>query len=795
MYRTLTTGFGLMTPQTTLVPRQKYDVIHYVRETYLRPHNPGQYTRVDRAYLDRLPKGTSRGPEPAAGEPWSAMDYGPSMMGTFEVGSDGRNFAYKGIAVRLDPGPGGVAKGACWALYDHDTMRLAAAWTGKGFIDWNGIHFNGRHQVHPRLVGKVHLATPTGPGWADPESGSFADPRLLGRDGRRYGPLPRKWAHYRGVYHHGGQVVVSYTVGSAEVLDSPGREVDSMRNDAVVFTRTLRIGPAKHALVARLARAGVAAVLVAGGLATLREKDGYLLLDVPPRPRALTVKVLLAEGSRDALARYAKRSPAPVALEQLVKGGPPRWPRLLRTKFVRGDESGPFAVDEMVLPEKNPSSARLRLTGLDFLPDGKGLAVCTWDGDVWLVRGVEKPSGELTWQRIATGLFQPLGLKVVGGRIFLTCRDQIAILRDLNGDGETDFYENFNNDHQVTEHFHEFAMGLQTDAAGNFYYAKSACHAKRAVVPHHGTLLRVSKDGARTDIVATGFRAANGVCVNGDVTFFVTDQEGHWTPKNRINLVREGGFYGNMWGYHDVTDASDRAMRQPLCWITNRFDRSPGELLWVESPKWPALKGSLLNFSYGMGKVFLVPHEKVGSEVQGGMCELPLPVFPTGVMRGRFHPGDGHLYTCGMYAWAGNQQQPGGLYRVRATGKPVYLPVGLSARRGGLVLTFTGKLDAREASQVGNYLVRVWSLRRTANYGSPHVGEKALAVKRASLQSDGKTLVLHLPELKPTWCMEVAYALRSASGEPVVGVIHNTVHALGEPGIDRGFSRASSLPE
>ncbi len=48
------------------------------------------------------------------------------------------------------------------------------------------------------------------------------------------------------------------------------------------------------------------------------------------------------------------------------------------------------------------------------------------------------------------------------------------LLHDLNGDGETDFYECFNNDHQVTEHFHEFAMGLQTDAEGNFYYAKAA---------------------------------------------------------------------------------------------------------------------------------------------------------------------------------------------------------------------------------------------------------------------------------------------------------------------------------
>ena len=86
-------------------------------------------------------------------------------------------------------------------------------------------------------------------------------------------------------------------------------------------------------------------------------------------------------------------------------------------------------------------------------------------------------------------------------------------------------------------------------------------------------------------------------------------------------------------------------MKQPLCWITNEFDRSPAELLWVTTDKWGPLKGSLLNTSYGMGKIFVVPHETVSGQAQGGMSALPLPPFPTGIMRGRFHPTDGQLYT------------------------------------------------------------------------------------------------------------------------------------------------------
>jgi hypothetical protein len=380
-------------------------------------------------------------------------------------------------------------------------------------------------------------------------------------------------------------------------------------------------------------------------------------------------------------------------------------------------------------------------------------------------------------------MFQPLGLKIVKEKIHVICRDQLTVLHDLNGDGEIDFYECLNNDHQVTEHFHEFAMGLQTDADGNFYYAKSGCHGKAAVVPHHGTLLRISPDGSRTDILANGFRAANGVCLNPDGSFVVTDQEGFWNPKNRINWVTlnpdgRPNFYGNMLGYHDVTDTSDEAMIPPLCWITNAFDRSPAELLWVTSDRWGPLQGSLLNLSYGYGKVFLVPHEQVGDRMQGGMIELPIPAFPTGVMRGRFHPQDGQLYLCGMFAWAGNATQPGGLYRLRATGRLLHLPVELHATRSGLTLTFTEPLDPA-ALDVKNLQVKTWSLKRTANYGSKHFDERTATIRGTTLSADAKTLTIDIADLRPTWCMEIVYSLRSATGAPVQGTIHNTIHTVG----------------
>src|ERR1019366_8509378 len=116
---------------------------------------------------------------------------------------------------------------------------------------------------------------------------------------------------------------------------------------------------------------------------------------------------------------------------------------------------GPFASDLLTPPEANPWACRFRLSGLDFFDGGHRAAVCSWDGDVWVVDGVDGPKAPLAGRRVAAGLFQPLGLKIVAGQIFVTCRDQIAVLRDRNGDGETDLGEGFNSDHQVTAHFLE----------------------------------------------------------------------------------------------------------------------------------------------------------------------------------------------------------------------------------------------------------------------------------------------------------------------------------------------------
>jgi cytochrome c5 len=777
IYKTLRDGFGQMPAWPSLTPQRRYDVIHYLREEFLKRHNSTTYFPITSNYLASLPQRTSDGPatrevSTPRTAPYLRMDFGATLNWTYQI-SPG-NLAMKGIAIRLDHGPGGISKGRHWVVYDHDTMRLAAGWSGDKFIDWRGIAFDGSHGTHSSIAGDITFALPPGPGWANPKDGTFTDPRPRGADGKPYGPLPREWLRYQGMFQHDGIVALRYSVGSAEIIESPSILTNS---ESVAFTRRLNIASSRDDLHLRIAPAGTEIHVESDKAVRIHERDGLQVLQIPAAETP--AKIVIALSSSKKLLNDLKPWLRPEDLTPLLKGGAPKWNLEIQTTIQSGSDQRPFTVETLSLPpdEVNPWKSWMRLSGFDFFPGGDTAAVCTWLGEVWLVRGVGKDE-HLRWKRIAAGLFQPLGLKIVDDKILVSCRDQIVRLHDFNADEEIDFYENFNSDHQVTEHFHEFAMGLQTDRAGNFYYAKSARHALPPIVPHHGTLLRVAKDGSRTDIVASGFRAANGVCVNDDGTFFVTDQEGHWIPKNRINHVIPGRFYGNMWSYLHPESSADSAMEQPLVWITNEMDRSPGELVRVTSDRWGALKGALLNLSYGTGRIFVVPHETIGGQAQGGVVRLPIPDLPTGVMRGRFHEKNGALYACGMVAWASNKTQDGGFYRVRPTANPAYLPIQLHAWSHGMELTFTEPLNTEHAQRAENYTVRTWDLKRSENYGSKHLNEKQLQVTSAALLSDRKTVRLELAGFKPTWCMEIRCKLLSRNGELVDRVIHNTVHTI-----------------
>ena len=767
---------------------------------------------------------------------YEKMNYGPYLTATYEVSPD--NFAYKGIAIRLDEGEGGLVKGNTFIVYDTDLLRTAGAWTGEGFVNWTNIAFDGSHTTHMSVVGDLMFTTPKAPGWAN-SNNSFEDPRMLGLDKKPYGPLPRDWAHWKGLYVNEDKVILSYTVGGTKILEMPSLEKLG-QHSAIV--RTLNISPSEHDLILEVASSdsgnieehsigsdqgsnsfGKSFVALQGqskdnslSIAYSTNVEGirwilegsHVRIKIPGSSTRTDIKIIFFNASDSQIKKLAVsglESSDPLDLSNFTSGGPASWDQELTTVAKLGSNDAPITWDYITAPMDNPWNSYLRFGGFDYFEDPSKAAVCTWQGDVWIVEGLGTSLGTLKWKRIATGLFQPLGLKIIDEDIYVTCRDQITVLRDLNNDGETDFYENFNNDHQVTEHFHEFAMDLQVDDDGNLYYAKGARHAKEALVPQHGTIMRVSKDGQESEIVASGFRAPNGVLLNDDGSFISSDQEGHWNPKNKINWIKRYGFYGAMGAYHSP-DQNANDFELPICWIHNKVDRSPSEQLWVKNESWGPLDGSLLSLSYGYGKVFNVLHEDVGAIKQGGIVQVPMKEFPTGVMRGRFHPNDNGLYVCGLFGWSSNKTFPGGFYRIRTTGKPLHIATKLNAVETGVLIGFSNPLDPETAENPQSYNIERWNYRRTPNYGSQDYrvsdgrkGHDKLYATEVLLSDDGKSVFLKIPDMKPAMQMEIKYNIKSKDGEWISQFIHHTIHVLGDPNklSSNGFNieDLASLPE
>jgi len=702
------------------------------------------------------------------------MDYGPAMGCSLVIDKE---YVLRAHLVRLN------AEKQTYVCYDLETLRVAAAWSG-GFIDFNGVIFNGSHHAQPKPKGTILFTNKVGPGWA--KGGSFEDPRLAnkatynlppgGNEMTREGqPMPADWIKFNGHYMHGQQIVLAYTVNGVKVLEAPQTGAD-----ANVLLRTIQIQPTESEQRVYVAAAGIKVVLTkpAPGVELATEGDAQII-KIAAGKEARTFAVAIGDGA----------APAPIeSLDALTKGGPLRWAETLTTQGTIGKPNGAYALETITAPETNPWNSWLRFGGFDFFPDGKTAAICTWSGDVWIVGGIDEKLEKVTWKRFATGLQEPLGLKIVDGKIYLTCRNQLTRLHDLNGDGEADFYENFNSDIHLTRHFHEFALDLQTDAAGNFYFAKGATPGRGGPnfdlwSIHNGAFARVSKDGTKFDVVARGLRAPNGIGIGPNGEMVTGDNQGSWVPVCPINRIRPGGFVGIPDGVPG--DVKPVKRDNPIIWIPFNVDNSSGAQVWVPDDRWGPFKGHMLHLSYGKCSLFHTMTQQVGDELQGAIAKFPF-TFASGSMRARFNAVDGQLYVCGLKGWQTTAITDGIFQRARYVGGTVQMPYAFEVTKTGLNITFTSSLDKASAEDIANYGTEQFNIIWAKTYGTPEMsvadpakkGRDPVEIKSAKLSADGRTVTLEIPGIKPVHCMVTKIRIKAADGSAVTTEICNTINAV-----------------
>jgi glucose/arabinose dehydrogenase len=752
----------------------------------------------------------------------TSMHYGPILSCSLEApkgetgfsapkpgagGNANPSVAMKAVIVKLGEHDEG------YVAFDTDLMRMAAGWSG-GFVDFkytNIGNYKGDKTGAEVISGDIKFRTPELPGWS--ASAEATDPRP-----RKGGPLPADRGHYRGFYLHGNTAIFIYDALGRHTLESP--ELAKF-NETPVFVRHFTVGPAQKGSMVLAAGSNDGA----NGWTARRQIQGGVGLAMPIKKRENGVQIVAVIGDAPGLAFVPGNSSDPVRvsvpastkpfsfdiaildvatqeeatkylaswskpkdLAPLCKGGPQRWPQTITATGTISGDSDAYVVDTIPVPENNEWSSWMRISGFDFFPDGRA-AVCTFNGDVWIVSGIDEKLDKVTWKRYAAGLYEPLGLKIIGGKIYVTGRDRITRLTDVNEDGEADFYESFNSDRTLYPSYHAFAFDLQTDSKGNVYYVTGGNQIGHER-PGYSCLTKISPDGTKSEPVGDGFRAPNGFEIGPHDEIAVSDNQGHWIPSSKISLVKPGGFYGHVADPRIDSKASiPPTFDQPLLWIPYKWDNSSAGGAWAPpGQKWGPFADHLIHTSYGYSSVFEVMDETVGDTKQAGIVKIPLK-FNSGIMRSRFNPHDGQLYVAGLKGWQTNGTRDGCFQRVRYTGKPLYLPVAMHVLNDrNISITFATALDKAAASDAQNYSIQQWNYKWWSTYGSAdefsvaHPGQKGrdtVDVKSVQLSSDGKTVTITTEaDLRKVEQMMIKMELKAADGNAVHVEVGNTINRI-----------------
>jgi hypothetical protein len=761
--------------QAASAEKQKTDVVTGLSDEYLERWTPGGNTNAaDLPYPHVTAPYQDEDEEDWVDDRWNKTEKGPFLSHSILL--EGHAVGPKLIAVDV-----GMGK---HLLYDLAAGSFVAGVVG-GELRTDPARFGLLKQ--PQLLGDVAFYVPAERLW-----------RIAKRDAL----LPAVGCDYQGLYLHGVRVLLVSQIAGTEVLESPVG-----CNDENALVREIEVAP--HDVPLWLAIAADArdvavdaegrvmewtdrsgkrqriSLLFSSPHVAMESDRGVVLLAWPPTKEPQSARFAYSNASeaptKTVLA--SDQSTHPTDLATLRRPGPRRWGEPLATTgtLARDDGQLPYVVDRITPPRENPFDALFFLAGLDFFSNGDA-AVCSAHGDVWIVRGLDESLKNVTWQRFATGLYQPLGLEIVDDQVIVLGRDQLTRLDDANGDGEADFYESFNHDLIDYGAPHAYAMRLERTPDGSFVFLKAGSG------PHGSALLRLSADKEKLEVVARGFRHPFGMGAgpHGEIT--VADSEGNWVPSSKIDLIQPGGFYGYLGTAKSQGDSPPPL--RPLCYIPKVADNSCGGQFWHTSKRWGNYhRGGMFHFSWGRCTLHAVLQQKIGDIQQAATVQIPGVVLESGPAEAEFHPHDGQLYVVGLDGWQTGAKTDGSFERIRYTGKPERLPSRFAAHKDGIAIGFDDPLDAKSVHTNDAIRVEQWNYRWSSTYGSYHysaankkrVGHDTVPIQRATLSRDGKQVFLSIRDLRPVDQIHVAMNLRTAAGAALKCNLYGTINALAPP--------------
>ena len=395
------------------------------------------------------------------------------------------------------------------------------------------------------------------------------------------------------------------------------------------------------------------------------------------------------------------------------------------------------------------ASFQPKVGAMDFLPDGR-LVLSTWDslGQVFILSGTETAdTDKIQVKRIALGLAEPLGLKVVNGRIFVLQKQELTELIDNDADEITDEYRTICNGWGATANYHEFAFGLLFK--DNCFYATLAIAMQpggRSLLPQNpdrGRVIKIALDG-NYEFVASGLRAPNGLGIGPEDEIFISDNQGDWLPANKIVRLKPGAFYNNYSVEPEKTGTLK--VTPPVVWLPEyEISNSPGNPLYVQEGPF---KGQLLFGDVHYGGIQRVFFEKVGHEYQG--CAFKFTQGLEGGVNRLCSGPDGCIYV-GCLGSNGNWGQYGkhlyGLQKLKYNGGHAFEMQAVRAKSNGMEIEFTEALNAATTLTAPDFHVETWKYLPTPQYGGAKEDLVEILPASLTLSPDRRRVFLELPPL------------------------------------------------
>jgi cytochrome c len=440
------------------------------------------------------------------------------------------------------------------------------------------------------------------------------------------------------------------------------------------------------------------------------------------------------------------------------------------------------------LAQARPNSFQPKVGGMDFMPDGR-LAVSTWDaeGGVYLLSNVEsgKPS-EIKAKRIASGLAEPLGLKVVDGDIYIMQKQELTKLVDNDGDEIIDEYVTICNDWDVSTNFHEFGFGLEYK--DGYFYATLATAilpggaSKQPQIQDRGKVIKIDKETGELEFFAQGLRTPNGIGIGVDDELFVADNQGDWLPSSKILHVSEGDFFGGR--SVDFEGTANLKEKKPVVWLPqDEIGNSPSTPSYINVGPY---KGQMIHGEVTHGGIKRVFVEKVNGDYQGAVFRFTQGL-EAGVNRIKWGP-DGALYVGGV-GNPGNWQTVGtnwyGVQKLTYNEKSTFEMLAVRSRSNGIEIEFTEPLKAGHGWDASSYEIKQWYYKPTVEYGGPKLDERKLPIRSVSVSDDRTKVFLELAGMKSNhvvyvhlnemfvsdlghelWSTEAWYTMNSISSTP-----------------------------